>query len=825
MLADVLVLHSQTMQGKPMEGIMPQCQNPHESCPKQRCSFGSEGSLETKTKKRASLVVSLLILTSTFYIAFTVVPENVRGNNTLYVGGIGPGNYTTIQSAIDAASPGNTIYVYSGTYYEYVLVNKTISLKGEDRNTTIIDAGGIEHVVYVTADWVNVTGFTVRNGRSDFREYAGIKLHNVQNCHIADNIASNSGAGIYLYSSSHNTVTNNIVFSNSWYGIYIHHFSTDNAITNNLAYMNGREGIIITFYNNNTIVAGNIVSENLNGITLTSSNNTTVINNFAFSNLEIGISIFWSPNTTITNNNAISNGGFGFYLWFSENDTVSDNTASGSLYGIFSSSSNNNTIVNNDVSSNDWDGIFLRKSHNNTVANNTASFNSKYGILLDSSENNTIVDNSASDNWAGIALWTSNFNTVAENTISSNMFGIYLSRYSYHNTVANNVASSNDGEGIYLYSSDRNLIVGNTASLNKGYGIYLDFSSNNRVYHNNITDNTRQAYDNTDANQWDDGYPSGGNHWSDYTGLDQMSGPNQDLPGRDGIGDTPYVIDIDSRDRYPLMAPFENLHPRPPALLQATLTGEYFENVTFTWTLSLDDGAGAKSVIGYKIYRNMTYNPEGLGYQPIASLSNGTSCFIDNMTGEGNPNGFFYQVCAIDSNNNSTCAKNQAGKFTHPISEGPNLISIPLIQSNENIRIVLQTVKWDKAWSYDLSIQKWEWHMRFKPYLGEFERVSLIEGLWVNVTEDSNLTVAGIVPSTTAIHLHEGWNLVGFPSFNSSYTVSDLKTEVNSTRLEGFDSSNPPYFLKLLASADKLQPGFGYWVRVELEITWIVGNL
>ena len=55
-------------------------------------------------------------------------------------------------------------------------------------------------------------------------------------------------------------------------------------------------------------------------------------------------------------------------------------------------------------------------------------------------------------------------------------------------------------------------------------------------------------------NVWDDGYPSGRNYWSDYNGMDEKSGPNQDLPGSDGIGDTPYVIDENNQDRYPLMA-------------------------------------------------------------------------------------------------------------------------------------------------------------------------------------------------------------------------------------------------------------------------------
>jgi hypothetical protein len=79
---------------------------------------------------------------------------------------------------------------------------------------------------------------------------------------------------------------------------------------------------------------------------------------------------------------------------------------------------------------------------------------------------------------------------------------------------------------------------------------------NNFIFHNSFVDNTIQiaegeASDN--INIWDNGYPSGGNYWSDYTGNDTRSGPYQNETGSDGIGDTPYIIDASNRDNYPLM--------------------------------------------------------------------------------------------------------------------------------------------------------------------------------------------------------------------------------------------------------------------------------
>jgi parallel beta-helix repeat protein len=184
------------------------------------------------------------------------------------------------------------------------------------------------------------------------------------------------------------------------------------------------------------------------------------------------------------------------------------------------------------------------------VCNGTA------GIQLGFSNNNTITNNTASsNNWRGIHLYKSTNNTITRNTGSSNKwYGIYIFA-SDSNIIANNNASLNYWDGIYLYASDNNNITNNTVSGNL-YGIRLSLSNSNNIFYNNILGNTNQAYDDTNnGNQWDNGYPSGGNYWSDYVGVDLNSTPSQDVPPPDGIGDTPYVIDSDSQDNYPLMNP------------------------------------------------------------------------------------------------------------------------------------------------------------------------------------------------------------------------------------------------------------------------------
>ncbi|MCK4445218.1 MAG: hypothetical protein KAW09_11785 [Thermoplasmata archaeon] len=88
------------------------------------------------------------------------------------------------------------------------------------------------------------------------------------------------------------------------------------------------------------------------------------------------------------------------------------------------------------------------------------------------------------------------------------------------------------------------------------------------------------------------------------------------------------------------------------------------------------------------------------------------------------------------------------------------------------------------------------------------------------MTEDSNLTVGGIVPAQTTIYLHKGWNLVGFPSFNA-FSVGDLKATVPVDKVEGFQTV-PPHFLKVVSDSDVLLAGQGYWVRVETDTVWAI---
>jgi parallel beta-helix repeat protein len=132
--------------------------------------------------------------------------------------------------------------------------------------------------------------------------------------------------------------------------------------------------------------------------------------------------------------------------------------------------------------------------------------------------------------------------------------GVYFDNTSGVSLIGNIIANNNN-YGIDIESSSNCLVVQNTIANNLRYGMFLYYSNSNKIYHNNFFNNIQvvEAYS---TDRWDNGYPSGGNYWSDYNGKDLYSDPFQNQTGSDGIGDSPYVIDADNQDNYPFMNPY-----------------------------------------------------------------------------------------------------------------------------------------------------------------------------------------------------------------------------------------------------------------------------
>jgi parallel beta-helix repeat protein len=337
----------------------------------------------------------------------------------------------TIQEGVNNASAGDTVYVYNGIYYERVSVNKRVKLYGQSRTQVIIDGENTGNVVSIIApvNNVNMRTFTIRNSPS-------------------------YGNGIYLESSSNNTITNCDVYNNDNQCICLVN-SSNNTITSCNAY-SSQNGICLESSSNNTITNCGAYDTNeyeeSSGILLTSSSNDNVITNCIVYNTLNGIRLESSSNNAITNCNAYDTG-----------DSQQDESSGGiGLYG-----SSNNAITNYTIH-NSNNGIYLESSSNNAITNYTAYYTT-YSIGLHGSSNNAITNCDAHNNAIGILLQGSS-----------------------NNNFTNCDVYNNDDHGIRLVDSSNNNIIANSSVYNNGddYNIYLAGSSNNVITDCDVHDST-----------------------------------------------------------------------------------------------------------------------------------------------------------------------------------------------------------------------------------------------------------------------------------------------------------------------------------------------
>ena len=267
------------------------------------------------------------------------------------------------------------------------------------------------------------------------------------------------------------------------------------------------------------------------GITLSSRSNVT-IKNIDINQFAIGIRMNQSSNNIINGNKIYSC--CGVMLDFSSNNQIAGNSIisadPGYGYGAQINSGSYNTIIGNNFTDTGI-GVRLEGGEYNTISEN--HFKDQTSVLVARASHNTISKNSMGSGHSGVVICAiSSYNTVFRNNITEKSHGIEI----YTNSSSNTVYKNN------LINNEVGAFIGNE--------YIADSVGNNTFYHNNFMNNTQNVLVNalvTRSNFWDNGKE--GNYWSDYNGKDN---------NRDGVGDTPYTIDENNKDRYPLMKPFIN---------------------------------------------------------------------------------------------------------------------------------------------------------------------------------------------------------------------------------------------------------------------------
>jgi parallel beta-helix repeat protein len=414
-----------------------------------------------------------------------------------------------------------------------------------------------------------------------------------------------NGTGIDLCERENVTVRNTQIKKFS-YGIWLR-YSNNNSISGNNVTENNRYGIYIYPSSNcNSIVGNNITENNNGGINLWGSSGNNIVGN-DITNSYYGIDLQYSSGNIISGNNITNNNYDGISLSYSSGNIISGNNIAANNQGIDLFHSSSSIISGNNITNND-DGIHIWYSSKNSMAGNTITANSGVGISLsESSNNNSISGNNLRNNYGGIGLGSSSNNTLTRNNITNN---------SYY--------------GFSLSYSSGNIISGNNITNNKLYGIQLLYSSNNNsIYHNNFINNLEQVYSSKLTNTWDDGYPSGGNYWSDY--LTRY--PNATEIDHTGIGDISYEINANNTDHYPLMIPYETTPPTITIIILSPENKTYAVNAGIPLTFTVD---GMTTWIGYSlngqanvtITGNVTLPTLTDGWHHVTIYANGT---FDNM--------------------------------------------------------------------------------------------------------------------------------------------------------------------------------------------------
>lgn len=426
-----------------------------------------------------------------------VLFQNAIGNSVWSNFGVYGSTLSDYVNSIDASNLADGKPVYYIVNQEGLLINPATN----------------PNIGYIAL--VNCTNITIENLTLANKNKEALLLAYTTNSTITETNLVNNDWGIYVYSSSNNTLS-------------------DNIVTNSTKYT--ATGIVIDSSSNN-IVCNNSITGNGGGIHL----------NYDFNN-------------TVSGNNVTGNPG-AIGLLSSTNDTVIGNIVAGSTsWGIWLLNSSGNTVSGNTVTRNNYGGIIIYSSFNDIVSGNNVNGNFGNGIDVSyHSFNETVCGNDVAGNsWYGILFFSSYNSTTYENETESSLNAIGLESWSNSTVSGNNVTANGDG-GIVLVRTCGNVVWSNNAVGNR-YGILIDNSANNTIYHNNFINNTQQAaISYSRSNFWDNNYPSGGNYWS-YAGVDEKSGPSQDQNGSDGIDDAPYVIDANNTDLYPLMAPITSFN-------------------------------------------------------------------------------------------------------------------------------------------------------------------------------------------------------------------------------------------------------------------------
>lgn len=334
-------------------------------------------------------------------------------------------------SVVENLKEGSTLIIKAGTYkVDNIKITKSISIIGE--NFPIIEGNNKDEVFTITANNVTITGLVIKNaGVSFLQENAAIKLNEVSNCRIENNILKNNFFGIYLSKSFNCVIKNNKIEAynqhetNSGNGIHLWYSKAITIEGNEI--IGHRDGIYFEFVRH-SLVINNISRKNLRyGLHFMFSDSCTYVKNL-FENNGAGVAVMYTRYVTMKENIFIHNWGaasFGVLLKDLNDCLIEKNFFFKNTNGLYFEGCNRITVKENNFIENGWALKLMANSMNNFFLDNNFIANT-FDVLTNSRNSFNQFSRNYWNRYSGYDLDKDGFGDVPYHPV--NMFSVLVEK-------------------------------------------------------------------------------------------------------------------------------------------------------------------------------------------------------------------------------------------------------------------------------------------------------------------------------------------------------------------------------------------------------------